>query len=103
MTVVLAAVTATQAATAAGRPLGNVGELTGYVIVKKHAKVGWKVAAKRNGVVVAKGLTYKGGLFVFRLTPGVYRLSAAGSHGQRCGNAKAVIKRHQETTVNLIC
>lgn len=94
----------TQAAVAAGRrPLGNVGELTGHVIVKKRAKAGWVVVAKRHGVVVARRVTSKGGIFVFRLTPGVYRISALGHHGQECGNAKAVMKRHQETTVSLIC
>jgi hypothetical protein len=95
--------TTQSAVAAAGRPIGNAGELTGYVLVKKRPKVGWKVVVKRHGAVMAKGMTFKGGLFSFRLTPGVYRISAAGSHGQKCGNAKAVMRRHQETTVYLIC
>jgi hypothetical protein len=87
----------------AGPPLGNVGEVSGYVAVKKHREAGWKVTARRKGTTVQVRRASKGGVFVFRLTPGTYTLSAVSGRGRRCGSRKVKILRHRETTANLIC
>lgn len=86
-------------------PLGNVGELQGHVYFHNHPVVGWHVIVghKLPSHITAKGKTYSGGLFGFRVAVGRYQIAVRRPSGVLCGMRKTRITYHKETEIRLNC